>query len=295
MGTELQRTQPTALAVRETVATIKSRVQLVQQVMREVMKEDVHYGIIPGTKQRTLYKPGAEIIALAFGFAPTYTIDDLSGPDTIRYRVSCQLCSRDTGTVVGSGQGEASSDEDKYRWRRAVCKEEFEAAPEDRRRIKWAKGKGGSTYTIEQVRMEPADIANTVLKMAEKRAFVDAIRTTSGCSDMFAQDLEDMPPEVRHAVGAAEEPSEPEPPVGEKDWKKLVKVGERFGYAEADILATAATAGYEGPGPGIPGDLAQRLFAAMKSNPKLEAPAAPEPAAEDSRGYPTPLRAEGDD
>ena len=28
--------------------------------------------------------------------------------------------------------------------------------------------------------MEPADIANTVLKMAEKRAFVDAIRTTSG-------------------------------------------------------------------------------------------------------------------
>lgn len=273
MGTDIETSprQSQAVQVRETVATIKARVQMVQHVMREVMKKDVHYGTIPGTPKPTLYKPGAETIALAFKFAPRYAIDDLSDlPELVRYRITCELYSQETGAFIGSGQGEASSDEDKYRWRKAVCQEEFEAVPEDRRRVKWAKGQGGSTYTTQQVRMEPADIANTVLKMGEKRAFIDAIRTASGCSDMFAQDLEDLPAEVRSSV-AGEETVPPPKTIGPRNWTKLVTQADGFGYTEADLLATAATLGYEGAGIGMTEDIAKRLYQAMKAKPRVKA------------------------
>jgi|LSQX01.2.fsa_nt_gb hypothetical protein len=269
-GQELQTTQVNqAVITRETVAGVKARVQLVQSVMRGVMKEGTHYGVIPGTKEKSLRKPGAEILGLTFQFAPRYAIEDLSElPEVVRYRIQCDLYHQEAGTFIGSGHGEASSDEDKYRWRKAVCEEEFEATPEDRRRVKWAKGQGGSTYSVRQVRMEPADIANTVLKMAEKRSFVDAIRTATACSDMFAQDLEDLPSEVREAMTGEEKP-QPKP-IGAADYKKLLRQAKKYGYSEADVLATAATAGHEGDGPGIPEDLAQRLFHGMKDHPRVQ-------------------------
>ena len=38
----------------------------------------------------------------------------------------------------------------------------------------------------------PADCYNTVLKMAKKRALVDAVLTATAASDIFTQDLEDI-------------------------------------------------------------------------------------------------------
>jgi hypothetical protein len=259
------------LRIQDTVAAMRANVQMVQHLMRELMVEDVHFGVVPGTKKPSLYQPGAELIALTFHWATRYRNDDLSYEDVVRYRVTCELYSRDSGDFIGSGQGEASSDEDKYRWRKAVCKDEFDATPEDRRRTKWAKGERGSVYTVDQVRTEPADIANTVLKMATKRAFIAATRTASGCSDMFAQDLEDLPAEVRESLVGEEEHEAPQtPPIGKDDWKKLVKAGLREGYSEEDILASAAVCGHPGTGPEIPAALADRLYAAMKANPKLD-------------------------
>lgn len=268
----IERDGPPVLRIKDTVAAIKANVQMVQHLMRELMVQDVHFGVVPGTKKPSLYQPGAELIALTFHWATRYRNDDLSYADVVRYRVTCELYSRDSGDFMGSGQGEASSDEDKYRWRKAVCKDEFDATPEDRRRTKWAKGERGSVYTVDQVRTEPADIANTVLKMATKRAFIAATRTASGCSDMFAQDLEDLPAEVRDSLVAEDEQAAPQtPPIGKDDWKKLLKAGLREGYSEEDILASAAVAGHQGTGPEIPAALADRLYAAMKANPKLEA------------------------
>ena len=95
------------------------------------------------------------------------------------------------GSVVGYGVGEASSDEDKYAWRAAVCREEFEATPEMDRRVRYKRGRGGSHYTVAQVRTSASDIANTVLKMAKKRALVDLALTATAASQLFTQDLED--------------------------------------------------------------------------------------------------------
>lgn len=265
MGTDLQTQTPAQLPaaqIRETVATIKARVQMVQHVMRDVMKKDVHYGTIPGTPKPTLYKPGAEIIALAFQFAPRYLVDDLSTTESVHYRLTCELYSRETGAFIGSGQGECSSDEEKYKWRKAVCDAEFDATPEDRRRQKFYKNGG----TAPQVRIEPADIANTVLKMGEKRAFIDAIRTTTGCSDMFGQDLEDLPAEVREGMGGNGETPAPTP-LGEDGWKNLIAQANGFGYSGDDLVASAATAGYEGTPAEMPRELGKRLYRSMRDNP----------------------------
>jgi hypothetical protein len=191
--------------VRPTLARIKAEKQLVRHAMEEVMKKDMHYGTIPGTQKPTLYDAGATTILSLFHIALDPETEDLSTADQIRYRVRQVARHAPTGTMLGSAYGEASSNEEKYKWRRAVCKQEFDGTPEDRRRVKWAKGRDG-IYSIDQVRTEPADIANTVLKMAAKRARVATTLQVTGASDVFAQDLEDLPPEIVEGLAEGEGP-----------------------------------------------------------------------------------------
>jgi hypothetical protein len=54
-----------------------------------------------------------------------------------------------------------------------------------------------STAKDMQIRTEPADVANTVLKMAKKRAQIDLTLTATAASDIFTQDVEDIPDELR--------------------------------------------------------------------------------------------------
>lgn len=180
-----------------TAMEIRAQVNLIQEVMEAVMKEGVHYGKIPGCGDKSaLFKPGAEKIMATFRLAADPQIEDLSGPDEMRYRIKVLMLAAD-GSFVGAGIGECSSEEEKYKWRKAVCDEEFEATPEDRRRKKWKAGWSGKPSTsTNQVRTNPADVANTVLKMAKKRGLVDGVLTATAASDVFAQDIEDIPEEI---------------------------------------------------------------------------------------------------
>ena len=177
-----------------TAADIRATVNLMQDVMLEVMKDGTHYGTIPGTKSKSLYKAGAEKLMATFRLAAKPEVEDLSEGGEIAYRVTVNLLSS-SGGFVGAGIGECSSSEDKYAWRAAVCDEEWEEAPENRRRIKYAKWQG-RVEKKKQVRTNPADVANTILKMAKKRAQVDAVITATAASDIFTQDIEDLPEEV---------------------------------------------------------------------------------------------------
>lgn len=198
----LAEIKPGALAATEgsgrmAVKDIISHVATVQEVMKAVMKENVHFGVIPGTDKPTLLKPGAEVLCMAFRIADKYEIEDLSEGNTVRYRVTCIGSHQTTGTVLGSGMGEASSGEEKYKWRKA-WDDEFDATPENLRRIK--KGK----YTTKQVRTEPADLANTILKMANKRAKMAMVLNVTAASDCFTQDLEDMDEAMREHLARQE-------------------------------------------------------------------------------------------
>lgn len=179
----------------QSAAEMKTHIQAIQAVMAETMIQDTHYGVIPGTQKPTLYKAGAELLLTTFRVSVRPLIDDLSGPDEIRYRVKCKGVHMGTETLVGIGIGEASTNEERYKWK-GCGDREYENAPEDRRRIKygwkWGQVRGEKVETeTKQVRTEPADLANTVLKMAKKRAEVDLCLTALACSDAFAQDLED--------------------------------------------------------------------------------------------------------
>ena len=237
---------------RYSAAEIRERVNLVQEVMRAVMKEGVHYGKIPGTPKPTLYKAGAEVLCVAFRIAPSYRVEDLGEQGIARCRVACVGTHQTTGIVLGEGVGECSSAEEKYKWRKVICTEEFDLAPETMRRIKFAKGDRG-VYKVIQIRTEAADQANTVLKMASKRAHVAMTLTVTGASDMFSQDIEDLPEELRpyehHEPGAAQSMVPEGPPPCSDDlfaaespkWKKTVEGGKKTPEQLLAMLSTRAT------------------------------------------------------
>jgi hypothetical protein len=145
------------------------------------LQDGVDYGIPPGAKKHTLYKPGGERIMKAFGCHAEYTVVEKEvdhdrefsysklvwndrtrrkepGPESkttglYAYTIECKVYSS-TGACVGSGLGSCSTMESKY---------------------------------IDR----PRDLQNTVLKMAQKRAMIAAVLNTFGLSDRFTQDIED--------------------------------------------------------------------------------------------------------
>lgn len=210
---------------------IRERVNLVQTVMQGIMKKDTHYGTIPGTPKPTLYKPGAEVLCVTFRVAQEYKIEDLSTADIARFRVTCIGVHQTTGIKLGEGVGECSSGEEKYKWRGAVCAEEFEATPENMRRLKFFKDGNKKT----QVRTEAADMSNTVLKMACKRAMIAMTLNVTAASDIFTQDIEDLPEELRDHESKGGQPALTE--------LALKWVGEANKATDADQLAAVWKAG----------------------------------------------------
>jgi hypothetical protein len=180
-------------------AELVARVQRVREVMRDLMEENVHYGRVPGTQKPSLWKPGAELLLMTFRIGPQLHVTDLSTDDERRYRVKVTGIAQTSGEVLAEGIGEASTDEEKYRWRSAVHEKEWTATPADHRRIKYQRdGK-----EIRQVRTWPADLGHTVLLMAVKRATLNMTRVVTACSDIFDQDLEDLPEELIRPSGFA--------------------------------------------------------------------------------------------
>jgi hypothetical protein len=192
MSGEIVTTEQRAL----TVADLKQRVDLHKQVQKEVMKEGIHYGTIPGCgDKKTLLKPGYELLLLTFNLGITFDIEDLSGDDIVHYRTKSRIINLATGRIICEGVGEASSEEEKYKWKKVVCDAEWDEYDSDRKRLKWKKkkyvpGQPASYYQEKQIRTNPADVANTILKMSKKRCGTDGTITATGCSDIYAQDME---------------------------------------------------------------------------------------------------------
>lgn len=194
MGEEIQVYQseirnPQPLSIED----VRKNTKLVKKILKDAMTEKVDYGVIPGCGDKaSLFKPGAEKLMMLFKLGAFPEITDLSTSDCVRYLVRTRLVHIPSQTDLGVGVGDCSSDEDKYKWRAAVCDEEFDSLPEERKRLKWKKGWNGDPPTsAKQVRTNPADISNTVLKMAKKRSMIDAVISATAASDILSQDLEE--------------------------------------------------------------------------------------------------------
>lgn len=192
----------------QTALDIRAQVNRIQEVMKEIMIKGTHYGTVPGCGDKpTLLKAGAEKLMMTFRLAADPEIEDLSDAYTRRYRIKTRVTSQATGQFLGTGVGECASDEEKYAWREAVCQEEYDATDPSLRREKWKRNQ--KTPTL-QVHTNPSDVANTILKMCKKRSLVDAILTVTAASDIFTQDIEEMPEEIRgNGHAAAPKPAAP--------------------------------------------------------------------------------------
>ncbi|MCK4784641.1 MAG: hypothetical protein KAV87_12885 [Desulfobacteraceae bacterium] len=196
---------------------MRAQVNLIQHVMQKVMKKDEHYGTIPGTSKPTLYKAGAEKLSLTFRLAPSYEgeREAISFQGAHReYVIKCILTHIPTDKVFGQGLGSCTTMEAKYRYRTGEVSLTDKPVPQDywtlrkenpSEALKLIGGKGHTTkkdpntgkwmiaVAGEKVEHDnPADYYNTVLKMAKKRAYVDAMLSATAASDIFTQDIDDM-------------------------------------------------------------------------------------------------------
>lgn len=201
---ELQTVQSGELSVEE----VGQQVRKIQELMKSTMHVDEHYGVIPGCKKPSLYKAGAEKLCFIFRLVPSFSVvmRDL-GNNHREYEVVCTITSAN-GNLLGQGVGLCSTMESKYRYREVP---EYDVTdlpiPKDAKERKteylkqgygmkkidnvwaWVKYKKGEKVEHPDI----ADTHNTVLKMAKKRSFVDAILTVTAASDIFTQDIEDFP------------------------------------------------------------------------------------------------------
>ena len=134
----------------------------------ETLKRGVDFGVVPGTKRPSLYKSGAEKVIMAYGLMCRYDIEssmeqfDPKGGAFFHYLVRCDLVKGFTQpngeyheVVYANGYGEANTGE----------------------------SRNGSKSGV--------NAANNTIKMAQKRAMVQAALAVSGLSSMFSQDIED--------------------------------------------------------------------------------------------------------
>lgn len=184
------------------IEEIRSMRQKVMDLMKSVMIEGKHYGVIPGTDKPTLLKAGAELLVSMFQLAPKpqENIRQL-GNDHREYSLRVDLYHRGTGMFLGSGIGSASTKESKWNTRWGSTGEPVPGKYWKGRDVALLGGPGhmakkdksGSwTIHVKGENENPADMWNTVLKMSKKRALVDGVLMITACSDIFTQDMEDV-------------------------------------------------------------------------------------------------------
>jgi hypothetical protein len=147
---------------RKEIEKIKEQKQAMDTLIKDVLKEDVHYGLIPGCgKKPSLLKPGAEMLVKLFRLTPEIiTQEELLDAGHIKFISIASLYFN--GDKVGQASGSCSTLESKY-----------------------AKKYGKPNENI-------ADVYNTCRKMSEKRALVAVVLITTGASDKFTQDVEEV-------------------------------------------------------------------------------------------------------
>ncbi|WP_195603821.1 hypothetical protein [Clostridium tyrobutyricum] len=161
-----------------------------QSIVQKTLKKGHDYGEIGGVTKPTLLKPGAEKVLMLMGLTSEYDIiEKIEDYDkgVFAYTIKCIL--RKNGQKITEGVGSCNSKEDKYRWRWA--KEDDLPIGSDITTLKSKTNNYGTT----KYKIENDDIysqANTILKMAKKRAQIDATLTVASLSEIFTQDIEDM-------------------------------------------------------------------------------------------------------
>lgn len=228
---ELQQAQ-TSLSIIDNVnlqqvSVTMQKIAQFQAVVQKTLKKDHDYGVIPGTGDKpTLLKPGAEKILMLMGLTSEYDIvekvQDYEG-GFFAFTVKCTLYKNDL--KITEGVGHANTKEARYARRWVTEKKLPEGVDKNSLPKREKEGRYGKYVEYQIGNDDPYTLANTVLKMAKKRAQVDAVLTVASLSEIFTQDLEDYlepdtPPDKEakresRAATAPESVEQPQPEVVE--------------------------------------------------------------------------------
>lgn len=204
-----------------TTQDLKTRIEeeteqrkLITEFISQHMKAGVDFGTIKFTKRDgteveskpSLFKPGSEKFCSLFHFRPTFERDN------------------DTWEMSGNTPG-------------LFC---YKCELVSTNGFVVGEGRGSAHITEKQ-----GWTANNAIKIAEKRAQIDAVLRTGGLSDFFTQDLEDMPKEVisgeSEPVRPAQRPETPRQPlvgpITEPQTRKIFALLKEKGVTEEQIKA----------------------------------------------------------
>ena len=181
---------------------------------RARLQRDIDFGVIPGTKQPTLLKAGAEKVAMAYGLLQHYTIEnmyqDFGDNPVCFYLVKCELVKihpNGKEYVFTTGYGSANTRE---------------------------KRNG---------RNDAFNAANACIKMAQKRALTAAALSISGLSSAFTQDM-DSEDFVNANIAALSATNNPNAPITRKQMNLLYAKAGNLGLTAQQAKARMAEAGY---------------------------------------------------
>lgn len=206
------QSMPLPEVMRAEIEQVKVNLAALYKLMEEVLQPGIDFDRIPGTDKPALHQPGAQILGQVFKLAARYHIEraekDLDRePPFVAYQVRAEISNKETGAFLGEGVGSANSLENKHRWRKV-------------------KDENGNEIRIENTDVMTLD--NTLLKMAKKRALVDATLNVTGASRLFTQDAEDL--------GIQEQIE----PASSKQINFLRTLAKKRVLSEEDLLAAAA-------------------------------------------------------
>lgn len=169
----------------ESIRETKQAIALLQSLVKDMLTRDIDYGRIPGTPQESLWDPGAQMVISAFNCYPGER-RMLTWEDTNEKIVACievPLISRATQRVMATGVGAASTLETKHKYRWVEDPAEAGYDEEAIKTLKTKTSSRGTLYRIENP--EHSDLVNTILKMASKRAEVDAAQSLPGVASVL--------------------------------------------------------------------------------------------------------------
>lgn len=174
--------------------------QLVEADFSERAKKENRYGegdfgVIPGTKKRCLFKPGAEKFQKLFRLGCRFKLVDKEidlAANFAMFTYKCEVFHLASGALIAECDASVNSQETKYK---------------ERTVWKTVKAKNGKEVRDQVVEPTPVtDILNTLQKMAQKRAMIGATITATGASEYFTQDMLD-PEDIAPSGGGEEKPA----------------------------------------------------------------------------------------
>ena len=173
------------------VEQTKQSIALLQNMVKDVLVEGRDYGEVPGVPDEFLWEPGANQIVAAFNchVGPPRVLNQVCNDQMISVILDVPLISFQGDKEVCNCVGAASTSEVKHKYRWVKKQELADWGYSSEESIKALKSKrdnwGNVKYRIPNP--EPAELLNTVWKIAFKRGFVGAAQKLPGVSSALRE------------------------------------------------------------------------------------------------------------